>query len=884
MWVVLRNVSPLGLTSANWLYKTIAAIIAAILCTVVLSSNALAADATWEGGSIKYGDVKLNGPKKAPANSPLKIPEGSEYYESASRNGKVTVIYFTPGTDVDQASGAQVAEYKFSAPNNYVQEGSTKTISIDKKADSGGAENGDSGEAGDEDKDVSTCAVNQLGYIVCPIMGVMAEVTDRFFNWLQSMLEVKPILGDRESPMFKGWSMMVSIANVAFIIAFLLMVYSYLTSYGIKQYDIRYMAPRIVVAALLVNVSFYICALLVDVSNILGATIQDMLLNLRHDMMQDQTMNQMTMPTFVEITAFALSGGALAATALVQLSAGGTVWLLMPVLTVAILAIFVTVAVLAARQALITVLIIISPLAFVAFVLPSTQKYFDKWREIFQTMLLMYPIFSVIFGGSQLASYIIAQTADSSEVLIIAMFVSMAPLIITPFLIRFSGSLLGKFAGIVNNPSKGIFDRAKNFAQDRRDLKRADRQANNARFSGLARWADDRKRLHQGRRALYDKINQASFDERKGRGLAIEQWRADDRAAAAEDSNRSAYAELRYRDKSMQLEEAGNRMQKQMRTINEGRVDAMMNELKTKEGVKRYSSENVALAALGSRIHQMHEDEYVVESRKAFARDTARAELAGDMLKNEALQAAAAGIAGEKGRAVAAARAVSDLHNDFGEGAKAVSKLMDHFKLDGSDINKLAMREGGPVTKTRADGSAFKFDFNDAYTFEAAVDKLVNEKGNMEQKMKLVMRSGEAEYADVRATIAEGVKKTMVATAPQLGGRGLDIIETTGIDANNPTEQIADLSRDLVLKGKVSQSTMANWDAYALQNAYEAIKDQSNYGGISRANRVQYDGNRLEFIKAAGATLKNEQINGSIRDNTKAVLQEIARLDPLYKE
>lgn len=40
-------------------------------------------------------------------------------------------------------------------------------------------------------------------------------------------------------------------------------------------------------------------------------------------------------------------------------------------------------ALLIARKALIVILIVISPLAFVAFLLPNTEKFFSKWRSTF---------------------------------------------------------------------------------------------------------------------------------------------------------------------------------------------------------------------------------------------------------------------------------------------------------------------------------------------------------------------------------------------------------------------------------------------------------------------------------------------------------------------
>lgn len=77
-----------------------------------MGNNVFAADASWDGNN-KYGDMVLKGPKKEiPIEFSLKLPEGSEYYESSpSSEGRVTIIYFTDGTNVDTATGARVATY-----------------------------------------------------------------------------------------------------------------------------------------------------------------------------------------------------------------------------------------------------------------------------------------------------------------------------------------------------------------------------------------------------------------------------------------------------------------------------------------------------------------------------------------------------------------------------------------------------------------------------------------------------------------------------------------------------------------------------------------------------------------------------------------------------
>lgn len=895
MWVVYRKVPQAGTVLKHWLVTGIAAISAAILCTIFLQHAAFAAEATWQNGAIQYNNQTLNGPEKAPANSPLGLSEGTEYYISRpDANGKVTVAAFSRGANIDAAERVAVSEYAFTPPNTYQKQGGERSITIDRRGgQAGNQQNGNNANGangnqnGDQNnEEASSCAVNGLGYILCPIMGYIADITDKVFSFLQYLLTVQPITSDGKSNLFKAWSIMRNIANIAFVIAFLVVIYSHLTSYGLKAYDVRYILPRMVIAAVLVNVSYYICAVLVDISNIIGSSLQDMLYSIRMELVGGQSQN-VIIPSWKELTAYSLSAGAIGAIGAWQVSQGGLLWQLIPILTVVMIAVLVTVAVLAARQAIITICVILSPFAFVAFILPGTQKYFEKWKDIFQTMLLMYPMFSILFGGSQLAGYLIAQNADRLEVLLIAMFVHMAPLVITPFLIKFSGSLLGRFAGIVNNPTRGVLDRAKNYASQNRQATIARRMAKNAPLSGLARRWDQHRMKTEADKAKYDLENRNNFAQTAaGRRAAIGQARAEDLARRVENMNKARYTELKMNDPGMQHEAVQGYLAEQNLNRQQARVDGFMEELQTKQGRDYHAANNASLAQAAEQLGKVAQDQRIIATRRALATDIARAEHAEAMIKNQDdIQMVAAGFAGEKGRTVATARAVADLYDDFGKSTKSVETLMSYFKLSGADIEKLAMREGGPLVKKDANGSEFTFDFNDDYTFDAAVGKLISEKGNMPQKLKLVERSGLDEYASVRSTIVDGVKKTMLAGAPQLGGRALDIIETTGLDPNNPGQHMAELTRDYVQKAKVSQEALANMDADALKVLIQAISPDANgnlsFEGVT--DKMKYTVNRDRLIKNAALALKNEQLQGSIRDNTADELEVLKRMDPFAK-
>ncbi|MDB5177654.1 MAG: hypothetical protein JWO61_37, partial [Candidatus Saccharibacteria bacterium] len=145
-------------------------------------------------------------------------------------------------------------------------------------------------------------------------------------------------------------------------------------------------------------------------------------------------------------------------------------------LVVAAFAIITVVLVLTLRQALIIILIVISPLAFVAYLLPNTEQWFKKWLNLFQTLLFMFPIIAVIFGGSAIAGTIITNSADNvsneaSKIIlqIMGAGVTIIPLAITPIIMKTAGGVLNRFGGFINNPNKGPFDRMKKGAEAYRD-------------------------------------------------------------------------------------------------------------------------------------------------------------------------------------------------------------------------------------------------------------------------------------------------------------------------------------------------------------------------------------------------------------------------------
>ncbi|MGH7218303.1 MAG: hypothetical protein ACREGE_02585 [Candidatus Microsaccharimonas sp.] len=360
--------------------------------------------------------------------------------------------------------------------------------------------------------DSSSCAVEGVGWIVCPIMTFTAGIVDAAYGFVTSLLEVQPLLTTGETKgVFDAWEVMRNIANVAFVIAFLIIIFSQLTGMGVSNYGVKKMLPRLVISAILVNISFWVCAIAVDISNILGASIAEMFTNIKNSLPpKENLVDWDSGQGWAGITGAILAGGVIAGTAyIVGLSA------LIPALIAAVLAIITVFLVLTLRQALIILLIVIAPLAFVAFILPNTEDWFTKWRKLLMTLLLMYPIIAGIFGASALASVIIMNSSNNTIVQIMGACIAIIPLAITPLVMKTAGGVLNRFAGMVNNPNKGPADRLRKagdkYREGRNNLRNAralsgDQQLGRGAF---VRWRARRGAVASGRQ---QEANRASTE------------------------------------------------------------------------------------------------------------------------------------------------------------------------------------------------------------------------------------------------------------------------------------------------------------------------------------------------------------------------------------
>lgn len=340
-------------------------------------------------------------------------------------------------------------------------------------------------EAGDEEKPASSTdgcknSLGPIGWLVCPTTGKIAEAIDWLYEKIEDILIINPVEMKDGTPIYEIWKYCLGLANIVFIIFLLVVIYSQITGFGISNYGIKKALPKLIVAAILVNLSFLICSLAVDVSNIVGHGLRGAFNAIEETVLAAEAVEGMSPDLKLSYAQMygAMGGGtALAVGGTIIAFETGAIWMLIPVVLGAIVAVVAGLITIALRQAVVVLLIMIAPLAIVANILPNTEDLFKKWKKLLTQMLVFYPAFSLLIGASSLAGFAIIASAKDGFAILLGMAVQIFPLFFAPTLMKMSGT----FLGTINSRMQGLA--AKPLAANRNW---ADSRRNSTKYKNLA--------------------------------------------------------------------------------------------------------------------------------------------------------------------------------------------------------------------------------------------------------------------------------------------------------------------------------------------------------------------------------------------------------------
>ena len=797
------------------------------------STSVYAVDAEWSGHNLTYNKEKYTKVSDDKKIKQFNLPDNSLVYVNEDKNKKETKVIYFPSSEISSLSSATYAVYSFTPPNTYEQT-STSTISI---------------ESPSENSTGTSCDVQGIGWIICPLSNWLADGIDYMYSALQEFLKTKPLeTTNQNSGIYLAWVIMRNISNVAFIVAFLVIIYSQLTSVGISNYGVKKMLPRLIIAAVLVNLSFTFCAVLLDLSNVTGYAFQDAFMGIKNTI---STVGENTGVgwTWSEVIVMILSNGALAGGVVATVAMGAE---LLPLALSALvgigLVLLLVLLIMAARQALIVILIIISPLAFVCYLLPGTEKWFKKWRDLFLTMLVFFPAFAVIFGGAQLAGIIIIQNATGANggiMQILGMVVQVIPLALTPIILKLSGGVLGKFAGFVNDKNKGWYDKSKNWSKDRRETIKNKKlaNANMARFNPnrLRRRMDHNSRLRKKDLETSQKDAENSFRNtvryKKSDLYARQASRRSD-FLSAQDDNR--YLESTLGHAPDDIYEKRSLYDRALRNVSATYA--------TRQDLKAHQQQT----AFMNDIKDLETEIATAGLIKNNAQRQQHSEFAEQLKNSKELQEKAGGNVFKDangnliGANAALASAIATSRSEYAKSVDEAHQIMKNYKLSAGQRQKISL--GNSVTLS--DGTVL--DSNNIFIREAAIEEQIKY-GTVTEVAQLVSELPPEFYSSVSAALASsGVKNK----ASFMGGKLIDDMVKGAI---NSRQDLLNYCADWLQGGKYKPETLAATEADGVKLLIEAVENTS----------IITDKKRQDLKKVINTILTDKRLSANATDATK---------------
>lgn len=268
-----------------------------------------------------------------------------------------------------------------------------------------------------------------FGWLFCPGQSLISSLIDTLMGWIADSLQWTVLADNQSVDIREIWQKFLVLANIVFAIGFIALIYSMATSTVLSSYTLKKFLPRLIIIAVLVNLSFYVCAALVDLSNIAGKGIYSLI-------MQQSISDVKAWPANI--------GNTIASTAGILIAMfvfGGS----------AAIALLVILVVIAFRQFVLLLLVIASPVIAALYLMPNTEKWGKKLSDWFIKLLIVYPMFTAVWGASRLAANIFATTGTTHiPGFIISFLCSIAPALAILPIFKASGGLMAAATNAVS--------------------------------------------------------------------------------------------------------------------------------------------------------------------------------------------------------------------------------------------------------------------------------------------------------------------------------------------------------------------------------------------------------------------------------------------------
>ncbi|MCX7779174.1 MAG: hypothetical protein N2259_02970 [Patescibacteria group bacterium] len=217
-------------------------------------------------------------------------------------------------------------------------------------------------------------AISKIFETIARFLGIFVTWT---IDWITGIAQYNNFL--RTSAVNKGWEILRDLANMFFIL--MLLVIAFATVLKIEKYSYKTLLAPVLLMAVLVNFSKMICGLVIDFAQVIMLSF----VNAFKDIASGNLSEILGLKTF----------GDLGEEITVTVNDWNKVWawiLACIMMFVALVVTFIILALLIMRIIALWIMIVLSPLAFICFVIPGGQKYAKQWQDKFFNQVIVGPV------------------------------------------------------------------------------------------------------------------------------------------------------------------------------------------------------------------------------------------------------------------------------------------------------------------------------------------------------------------------------------------------------------------------------------------------------------------------------------------------------------
>jgi len=299
-------------------------------------------------------------------------------------------------------------------------------------------------------------------WILCPTLRIASNFIRALDEQINDVLQVpnKYFEGKSGENLHASWTRLRNIAYIILVPIMLVMVLGTAIGFSaIDAYTVKRALPRLVAATLFIALSYQITTFGIKFINDVGKGMLGLLTS------SFATEGEITLASLFDPGV--ISGGLFTAAAVgtTLLALGAIPIVLLYAVSVGLI-LFIAFLGLAFRQMLLLALVLMAPLAILAWIFPGNDKLWKLWWGAFSKLLFLYPLVMILIGGGRVFAKVVQEASGSGfleTILILTAYVG--PYFFIPATFKIAGGLFATITGMANDRSRGLFDRNKKLRQ-----------------------------------------------------------------------------------------------------------------------------------------------------------------------------------------------------------------------------------------------------------------------------------------------------------------------------------------------------------------------------------------------------------------------------------